>query len=371
MARKTIFTGNTYCACFAREIYRRMKSREEFSYEDILLSVCGKDALYKGNVENNISSNPFYDSLKKAFHNVTKAIEEKVDCECIVKKGTNRNRTYSYCGKDKDPLSDLVNAEIIQNINDYIEFCQDSAGFIPIEWLKYFLKGTIDLEKIKFKMNSGEQAVYSSSLGRALYNIELLPEIHKYIKNKKVLEIEYAGNKPPFNNHETLVFHPQLIREYNGRWQIYGHVDGKMPYHGYKIALDRIMGKPKEIKDNAPAYVATPPHFYDEYFKYVIGATHQQGAEPVEVRIRTHSEYMHWLVKSKPFHKTQHEIVPFGLHEDGRQYGDFTIKIEINNEFIGVILQLGDGLEIVAPEGVRKTFAERIRKMAEMYSDIR
>lgn len=369
--RKTIFTGDTYSASFVREIYIRLKSRKEFSYKDVYISVFGKNMLYKNNVELNLSSAPFYNTLKKAFRIVTKVVEERAGSGCIVKKGTNINRTFIYQGKKDDPLSDLVKAEFVNSIKDYFEFCQDSAGFIPIEWLKYFFKGTLDLENIKSREATGQQTVYSSSLRRTLKNIKLLPEIHKYITDKKVLEIEYAGNKPPFDNHETLVFHPQLIREYNGRWQIYGHADGKEPYHGYKIALDRIIGKPKEIIDNAPAYVEAPPHFYDEYFKNVIGATHLQGAVPEVVHIRTHSEYMHGLVKSKRFHDSQDEIVPFGLHEDGRQYGEFTVKVEINNEFIGVILQLGDGLEIVAPEGVRKTFAERIRKMAAMYSDVR
>ena len=369
--RKAIFASNTFYAKFANEIYIRLKSRKEFSYKDVYISVLGKNMLYKDNVELNFNSVPFYNTLKKAFHFVTKEVEERVGSGCIEKKGTNRNRTFIYRGKNDDPLSDLVKAEFVSNLKQYAKFCLDSAGFIPVEWLEYFFKDTLDLENIKLRKTSGKQTVYSSSLRRTLRNIGLLPEIHKYITDKKVLEIEYLGNKPPFDNHETLVFHPQLIREYNGRWQIYGHTDGKEPYHGYKIALDRIIGEPKEIKDKAPAYVEAPPHFYDEYFRNVIGATHLQGAVPEVVHIRTHSEYMHWLVKSKRFHDSQDEIVPFGLHEDGRQYGEFTVKVEINNEFIGVILQLGDGLEIVAPEGVRKTFAERIRKMAAMYSDVR
>lgn len=377
--RKAIFASNTFNANFANEIYKLIKSGKEFSYEDILRSVCGEDELYtyvKGKkIKKKRRDILLYGNAKKAFYNIKKIIEDNVGKGCIAEYGTNRNRTYRYCGNIKDPLADYVKAKYVSDLKQYAKFCQDSAGFIPVEWLEYFFKDTMDLENIKLRKSTGRQTVYSSSLRRPinkkLDNTRLLPEIHKYITDKKVLEIEYAGKKPPFDNHETLVFHPQLIREYNGRWQIYGHADGKKPYHGYKIALDRIIGEPREIIDNAPAYVEAPPDFYDEYFKNVIGATHLQGAVPEEVRIRTHSEYMHWLVTSKPFHDSQSEILPFGRHEDGRQYGEITVTVEINNEFIGVILQLGDGLEIVAPEGVRKTFAERIRKMASMYSDVR
>lgn len=374
MSRFTIFAGNGYPAKFAKEIYNRLKGGEEFSYKDVMLSVCGKNALCKttksgDKIEINISSHDFYIELKRAFNKVKRAMEEKVGNGCIKEIGTNRNRTYRYCGKDPDPLKDLVHAEIINNVRDYVEFCQDSAGFIPNEWLECFWENTIDLLEIKRKKKGGKQVVCSSSLGRTQENIKLLPAIHKYIKDKMVLEIEYKGNKPPFDHQETLVFHPQLIREYNGRWQLYGHADGKTPYHGYKIALDRIVGEPKKIKGNTNAYVEAPPHFYDKYFEYVVGATHLEGAKPSEVHIRTHSEYMHWLVKTKPFHHTQYEILPFEPHADGRQYGEIVLKVEINNEFIGAILQLGDGLEIVSPEEVRKTFAERIKRMAEKYAD--
>ena len=372
MARHSIFAGEDYHAKFATEIYNRLKSGKEFRYKDIMLAVCGKDALSETTLkgtrrEKNIGTHKMYNILKKTFYSIKRAMEEKVGSGCIEERGTNRNRTYKYCGKIENPLDDLVKAEIINNIKDYIEFCQDSAGFIPNEWLEHFLGNTMDLLEIKRKRNQGKQVIYSSSLKRDQTNIELLPKIHKYIKGEKVLEIEYAGNKPPFNSHETLVFHPHILREYNGRWQLYGHAEGNAPCNGFKIALDRIIGEPK-VKEDATAYVEAPPHFYEEYFEHIVGATHLEGAKPLEVRIRTHSEYMHWLVKSKKFLSDQHETLPFGTHEDGRQYGEIALNVEISNEFIGTVLQLGDGLEIVSPSEVRKTFAERIRKMAEMYT---
>ena len=58
--------------------------------------------------------------------------------------------------------------------------------------------------------------------------------------------------------------------------------------------------------------------------------------------------------------------MPFGVHEDG-EYGEFLVSVEVNNEFIGRILQMGAGLEIVAPEGVRNEFKERVANLADLY----
>ena len=56
-----------------------------------------------------------------------------------------------------------------------------------------------------------------------------------------------------------------------------------------------------------------------------------------------------------------------GVYEDGK-YGEFVIHVELNNEFIGRILQMGDGLEVVSPENIRKIFADRIENMHRLYA---
>ena len=49
--------------------------------------------------------------------------------------------------------------------------------------------------------------------------------------------------------------------------------------------------------------------------------------------------------------------------------GEFVFDVEVNNEFIGRILQMGEGLEIVAPKEVRDIFRERVDKMADLYKN--
>ena len=58
--------------------------------------------------------------------------------------------------------------------------------------------------------------------------------------------------------------------------------------------------------------------------------------------------------------------IPFGKHEDG-EYGEFTVYVELNNEFIGRILQMGAGLEVVSPEEVRNEFRKRTAELAKLY----
>ena len=73
-------------------------------------------------------------------------------------------------------------------------------------------------------------------------------------------------------------------------------------------------------------------------------------------------------METKKLHKSQETVLPFEEHDDGI-YGEFVFDVEVNNEFIGRILQMGEGLEIVAPKEVRDIFWERVEKMAELYKN--
>ena len=76
---------------------------------------------------------------------------------------------------------------------------------------------------------------------------------------------------------------------------------------------------------------------------------------------------MYKLTETKPIHNSQKILSGFEEHEDG-SYGDFSIHVELNNELIGRILQMGDGLEVVSPDCVRKIFADRIENMHRLYA---
>ncbi len=125
---------------------------------------------------------------------------------------------------------------------------------------------------MKAKRQKGEQVI-SSSLDRILTNIEYLPQLYEAITNKTVMEIEY---KPYDEEQVTLLFHPHYLKEYNGRWHLFGHAEGREPEFGYNIALDRIQEKPRER--SKVDYVPAPEHYYDEFFKGHRGREPHEGA---------------------------------------------------------------------------------------------
>ena len=361
--RKNLFDGESYKAEFAIITYRWLMSRRWVTNADIMAERLGCSV---EELPANLSNCDGYGELKKIVCIVKKAIRDKLGIsnksveDCFEEDGNNKNKRFRYIGEDNDPLADMRNAKVINNLRQYWKFCQDSAGFFPKSWLEYFFKDCQDLLDMKAKRQKGEQVI-SASIDRILTNIEYLPSLYEAITNKNVQEIDY---KPFDEEIVTLMFHPHYLKEYNGRWHLFGHADGKEPEFGYNIALDRIQSKPRER--SKIEYLPAPKHFYDDFFKDIVGTSHEADAVVKSIIVRARTNYMFNLIKTKPIHGSQVVVKPFGKHDDG-EYGEFELTIEVNNEFMGRVLQMGDGLEVMSPPEVRERFAERVKNMMEMY----
>ena len=200
----------------------------------------------------------------------------------------------------------------------------------------------------------------SSSMEQTLTNIHLLPVFFKAITNMQVLQFDYQRfGQEPF----TLTFHPQFLKEYNGRWFVFGEAD-REPYHAYNVPLDRIIGEVLTVKDIE--YIPAPKGYYQQFFNNKIGVTHEKGAKVEEVVIRSKTEYQHGLLLTKPLHHSQKETKPFGEHEDGI-YGEVVLTIEPNRELRGKILAYGQYLEVMEPLALREQIKEILRKQIEQY----
>ena len=354
MQRKNLFDGESHKAQFAIIAYRQLMSRKWVTNADIMAEYLGLKSASE--LPYSISKCDHVKELSKALMDIKDALGR---CD-VEEDGNNKSRRFRYVGKDNDPLADMRNAKAINNLRQYWKFCQDSAGFFPKSWLEYFFKDCQDLLDMKAKRQKGEQVI-SASLDRILTNIEYLPSLYEAITNKIVLEIDYK----PFDEDEiTLMFHPHYLKEYNGRWHLFGHAEGREPENGYNVPLDRIQSKPRER--SMVEYVPAPKHFYDEFFKDIVGVSHVKDAEKEHIIIRAHIHKIFKLMDTKPLHRSYTLVKPFGKYDDG-EYAEFSVDVEPNNEFYGRILQMGAGLEVISPESVRDEMAQRVHELATLY----
>lgn len=359
MIRINPFDGKGVYTKFVWAVYARLMSRGWFSHADVMADFMKLKSAK--DLPCPVSKCDGDGELKKAFRDIVGLLKERCGKDCVEIDGNNRNKRFRYVGAADDPLEDLKNAQAIKDIQTYAQFCIDSAGFFPYSWIEYFFEDTLDLLKIKRRKKSGEQFI-ASSVDRELTNIELLPMLYEAIRDKRVLEIKYKSMEEP------LVFHPHILKEYNGRWFLFGHAVGKEPEFAFNIAIDRLC-ECSEVSPLKKHYIPAPKGFYSEFFKHKIGVSTNKDSRPAEsVIIRARNYRMFNLIETKKLHPSQSILKPYGEY-NGVKYGDFTIHVEINNEFIGRILQMGAGLVVISPDWVRDIFKQRTANMAELYKD--
>ena len=366
--RKNVFSGCKYYVRYAKIVYKQLMARKTVTYESVVKEYLGD----KYDPQKfTLTKEEGYRELKKAFPDVCKAIKKAAGEHSIEKSGRNRckeesgRRGYRYVGTDEDPLKDMVNARAITDLNDYWTFCQDSEGFLPEEWLEHFMKDTSDLLEIHNRKRRKQQIMGTDLAYRSVRNRDLVPKLYGYIKNQRVLSITYI---PRFEDdkREQLVFHPHYLREFNGRWFLFGHAEGREPENGYNLAVDRI----ENVSKKYGKWCGAPEGFYEDYFRDIVGVTHdeknQKNPEPCHVFLRAHSKYMFGLVKTCPLHHSQKIVTDFGEH-DGKEYGEFELYVEQNKELIGRILQKGGKLEVISPLDVRDMVKKEVQEIMRRY----
>jgi len=359
MSNNNIFGGYGSKAQFVQLIYQELMKREFVSLADILCIYYGRTPDYY--THHTYNSEIGYGELKKAFPEVIKALNEKCPGSVVDNGKVGKGKAFKYIGENDDPLAEERKAIVQKSIEDYVVFCKNSAGILPPSWFSAFFENTQLLLEANKEAKEGSVHV-CSSLEQNLTNIHLLPVFNKAITEKQVLRFTYQRyGQEPF----VLTFHPQYLKEYNGRWFVFGDAD-REPYKAYNVPLDRIVGEISVVE--GVEYIPAEKGFYQDFFKNIIGVTHEKDAKVEQVVIRTKTEYQHGLLLTKPLHHSQQEISPFGEHADGI-YGEVSLTIEPNRELRGKILAYGQYLEVVQPQSLREKIKEILQKQMEQYTN--
>ena len=228
MPTKNIFAGGSVRATFVSIIYEELKKREFVSYADVLSKFLDNNKIdFNKQI---LNTGKGYNQLKKAFPEVIQALET-VCPGCIVDNGKKgKGKAFKYIGDNDDPLAEDQKAVVQKSVEDYVAFCKASAGILPASWFSSFFENTQILLDTNRESKDGEMRI-SSGAEQNLTNIDLLPVFYKAITNKQVLSFDYQR----FGQESfTITFHPQFLKEYNGRWFVFGDAD-REPYQAYNV----------------------------------------------------------------------------------------------------------------------------------------
>lgn len=181
---------------------------------------------------------------------------------------------------------------------------------------------------------------------------ELLFSILNAIRTQKTLYITYQS----FFRSNTISFEamPYCVKMFHQRWYLVAKSFG---YNNPKVyALDRIIDL--RITDNTFKY---PEDFSPEdYFSSFYGVIVDESMDAEFVDIKVNNSQVGYL-RSLPLHSSQQEV------EQTDEYCIFRLFMAPTFDFEQYILSMGEYVEVISPEWLRKRLINRINKMTNIY----
>lgn len=183
--------------------------------------------------------------------------------------------------------------------------------------------------------------------------MEFIDPLVRFIQKKQVIKIRHHA----FWRDQTMEFtvHPFYLKEYRERWYLVGYCEERDDI--------RIFGL-EGIRDieAMPMKTFTFKHFNPEtFFEKFIGISVPENA-PEEIILRFKND-VGKFIETQPLHPSQKLIA-----HTARTY-DFSYFLATNNEFMGIVLNWQEHVEVLSPKGFRKQIISVIGKMGEQYEE--
>lgn len=184
---------------------------------------------------------------------------------------------------------------------------------------------------------------------------EFLEPVFNAIVNKQPILVHYD---PMGGSPIDWTIHPYHLKQYNGRWFLFGQNNDFPTAPLTTIAIDRIVGV--ENADEKIDFIENEDVDFSEYFDDVVGVTIPANVEPIKIRFKV-SQFRLRHVLTKALHPSQR-------HLKSEDESLFEITVIPNPELYSLFLSFGKDLEIVSPEEIRREMTIRANLLAETYS---
>ena len=181
---------------------------------------------------------------------------------------------------------------------------------------------------------------------------KFLAPIIEALRDKTAIKMTYQGFTKDYP--ATFIVEPYCLKMFKQRWYVLAYSPGID--QTYLYSLDRIHA----IEPTTQKYKLPKGFNAEAYFKDAYG-TADLNYEPVEVKISISAKQAPYL-RTLPLHKSQEEI------ETNEEYSIFRYFIIPSFDFKQELYKYGSDVEVLAPESMRKEFAEDAAKVNEMYN---
>lgn len=252
----------------------------------------------------------------------------------------------------KDPEFSIFNNELsseeITSLRATIEMLNRYRGIPANAWLEEVISNL----EYRFGVKANSENLISFDQNDMLKGLEHLSGLIDATINHQTIDVEY---KVFGRDKRTLTVSPYYIKQYNGRWFLFGLNDAKNRIESY--ALDRI----EDYRLSEKSFVKNETTDFTTFFNDVIGVSVPYDDVPAEEIVLRFTENRFPYVVSKPLHATQKVL---------EEPNTISIKVKPNRELSQQIFSYIPDIEVVSPEWFRNEIRDKIQENLNKYSSV-
>ncbi|MCL2435663.1 MAG: WYL domain-containing protein [Lentimicrobiaceae bacterium] len=247
------------------------------------------------------------------------------------------------------------------NLGVAIEYDHDRRGYyIDVEISEHFDKllyfiGLAENADVILDALKNKQALWqylSISPSGSFKGVENIGVLLQAIRNRLVISFNHLNYST--GNHTPYSVEPYLLKEFEGRWYLFGYVADKKDFRTF--GLDRM----SDLEVTATSFKRTPQRESSaNRFDDVYGLTYmpnQQNPAKETVSFRCNSDYI------------LNHFLALPLHHSQKAGGKvISLRLIINPELENKLLSYGEQIEVLMPESLRKTMKGRLAEAGRQY----
>lgn len=252
---------------------------------------------------------------------------------------------YHYSDPDYSIFNNELTTEEVANLRSTIDMLSRYRGIPTNAWLEEVISNL----EYRFGVKANSENLIAFEQNDMLKGLEHLVGIIDATINHQTLEIAYQSY---WGEKRNIVVYPYYVKQYNGRWFLFGQNDEKLRIESY--ALDRI----ESYSCSTHPFVENITTDFASYFDDVIGVSVPYGDVATEEVVLRFSPQRFPYVLSKPIHSSQRVL---------SESNTVSIHVKPNRELSQQILSFIPDVEVLSPEWLRNEIRDKLKDNLQKY----
>lgn len=255
---------------------------------------------------------------------------------------------YHYSDPDFSIFKQELSIDELTKLRSMIDMLGRYRGIPANAWLEEVISNL----EYRFGVKANSENLISFEQSEMLKGLEHLSGLINATVNHQTLKIAYQSYGKEKRN---ITVHPYYIKQYNGRWFLFGLNNAKDRIESY--ALDRI----EEYGLSSLPFIKNDKTDFSTFFNDVIGVSVPYKDIQTEKIILRFSKERFPYVVSKPIHPSQKVLdEPYTV----------CICVKPNRELFQQIFSFIPDIEVLAPEWFRNEIRAKIEENLKKYSSV-